>query len=106
MWKNDSCWVVTYRGTNVLTEKRPAILTFKTKYEALKVFQSVVGKLKKTYKKLSWTEDIKNPNNNKIKVYSLEATTNPDIYVKAYKSKHTQVFGWETEKELLSKGLE
>lgn len=99
-WKKDYCWVLTYKGTNVLTERRPTIITFKTKYAALRVYQAVAKKLKRLFPKLDWKEEGGNPTNNKIKCYSVEAVTNPDIYVKAYKSKYTNIFGYETEEEL------
>lgn len=106
MWENDYCWVVTYKGTNILTQRRPTILTFKTKYQALKVFKKVSEKLKRTFPRLDWKEDVGNPNNNKIKSYTIEALTNSDIYIKAYKSKHTEIFGSETEEELKAKGID
>ena len=104
MWKKDYCWILTYKGTNILTQVKPVILTFKTKWGALQVFEAKAKKIKKLFPKLEWVEVGGNPNNNKIQEYSIEALTNPDIYVKAYKSTLHEINIFQQEDELVKLG--
>lgn len=86
--KVKSCWVLEYKGFDVLGDNEAIFITFSKRNTAMTFFFEVINKLQRQFPSLSWRADTEKEKDPKKIYYSITAMTNPTIYVRCYKSIH------------------